>query len=148
MQRADFLVKENEKDDRTGSLLLGTVKINREPIQDERYPHVQEAQNPVPAEKLDYFTGIAWCQALLFGSWIEASGKIMKIQKERGKDACKTSSLFVDVHDDVFTNLFKSQLFASNLGKMINGSMLMVKNWQNLLRSFSLDSTSCQGKNR
>src|SRR5574337_1398551 len=131
MQRIDFLIKENKKDIKNG--FLETINLKHETIQVKpEAPSVQENQQLAVPNNLEFFTGFAWCQSLLFKSWIEASDRLEKIRAERVDDATEISSLYVDVHEEVFTNLFKSQLYASSLGRMINASMLIMKNWQNL----------------
>ncbi|MDE1828789.1 MAG: hypothetical protein KGI25_00550 [Thaumarchaeota archaeon] len=149
MQRIDFLVKESKKDLRTDSFRLEKVEINHEPIQIKKEEsRRQENQQPAVSDNLEFFTGFAWCQVLIFKSWIEASDKLVKMQAEKGDGAIEMSSLYVDVHEEIFTNLFKSRLYASNLGRMINASMLMMKNWQNLTYSSSSDNTNNSNKNK
>ncbi|MDE1764808.1 MAG: hypothetical protein KGI27_00900 [Thaumarchaeota archaeon] len=149
MQRIDFLLKENKKDQRTDSFKLETAKINRKQIQAKPEKlHTQENQQISVSNDLEFVTGLAWCQALLFKSWIEAFDKLIKTREEKRGDALEISSLYVDIHEEVFTNLFKSQLYTSNLGRMINASMLMMKNWQNHASSSSSDNAGCLNKNK
>ncbi len=131
MQRIDFLVKGNEKDTRTDSL-IEKMEERQAPLLSESHESlVKKGQKTVLLDKFDFFTGFAWCQALIFKSWLEASDKLVRLQSEMVEKK-EISSLYVDVHEEVFTNLFKSQLYASSLGRMINASMLILKNWQTL----------------
>lgn len=149
MQRIDFLLKENKKDFKVDSLRPEAIKIKHEQAQSKpEEKGMQENTPDVVAGKFEFFTGLAWCQTLLYKSWIEASDKLVKLRAERVDDTAEISSLYVDVHEDVFTNLFKSQLYASNLGKMINASMLMMKNWQNPTSSSNSDNARCLNKNK
>ena len=132
MQRADLLTGENKKDEKLDSQVLGIGTgeqyVNGEP--QGSFPKEGYGEQ-VFSGRLDFFAGVAWCQALIFRSWIEASDKLMKLQsgKVSGREI---PTLYVDVHEEVFTTLFKSQSYASNLGRAINASMVMLKNWKNL----------------
>lgn len=88
------------------------------------------------ANGMDFFMGFTYCQTLLCKSWLEASSKLAKkIQAE--KENSEIPSAYVEVHEEVFTNLFKSPEYASNLGRMINASMTMMKNWKILAQNSS-----------
>lgn len=143
MQRADFLIKDNKEEKMADTSLPETAELNNWSAKTGQDLHAREDQQ---SGRPEFFTGLVWCQALLIKSWIDAYGRMTRMQKEG--DYEEISSLYVDVHEDVFTELFKSQLYASNLGRMINGSMLMMKSWKGLLRSSSLGSTSYQGRNK
>jgi hypothetical protein len=151
MQRVDFLNKENEKDIRIRSFETEVSQKKHEPIQTKSKEDLveQENQQVVTANRLEFYTRFACCQVLLFKSWIEASDKLIKkIQTEKkNQKSSEISSLYVDIHEEVFTGLFKSPEYASNLGRMINASMLMIKNYNNIF-SHNPDSDNVYYPNR
>lgn len=149
MQRVDFLNKENEKDIRIQSFETEVSQKKHEPIQtkSEENSMGQENQQVVVSDRLEFFTRLTCCQALLFKSWVEASDKLIKkiqIEKENRKSS-DIPSLYIDIHEEIFTNLFKSPEYASNFGRMINASMSIMKNC-NILGSHS-DEISDLNKN-
>jgi hypothetical protein len=88
------------------------------------------------ASSVEFFRSFVYCQTLLCKSWLEASDKLTKkVQIE--KENLDISSAYVDVHEEIFTTLFKSPEYASNLGRMINASMVMMKNWKILAQNSS-----------
>ncbi len=137
MQRAEYLNNDNEKDIRVKSFKTELSQKIREPIQTKLKKDSSEQESQIMTSRLEFFTGYACCQALIFKSWVEASDKLIKkIQTEKGnQENLGIPSLYVDIHEDVFTNLFKSSEYASNLGRMINASMLIMKNWQILAKN-------------
>lgn len=93
---------------------------------------VQEQNSlKVIASSMEFFRSFTYCQTLLWKSWLEASDKLTK-QIRIGGENSEISSVYVDIHEEIFTNLFKSPEYASNLGRMINASMIMMKNWKTL----------------
>lgn len=92
---------------------------------------VMQEQNSskVIASSMEFFRSFAYCQTLLWKSWLEASDKLTK-KIRIGEENSEISSVYVDIHEEIFTNLFKSPEYASNLGRMINASMIMMKNWK------------------
>lgn len=144
MQRVDFVNKENEEDIRIGSFETRISQENYEPIQTKLEKNLAEQENQLvgTADRLEFFTRFTCCQALLFKSWVEASDKLMKkIQEEKeNQKSSEIPSLYVDIHEEVFTNLFKSPEYASNLGGMINASMWMMKNYNIFARNPDSDN--------
>ncbi|MGI0065298.1 MAG: poly(R)-hydroxyalkanoic acid synthase subunit PhaE, partial [Nitrosotalea sp.] len=120
------------KDIRIQSFETEISQKKHEPIQtkSEENSTKQENQQAVMSDRLEFFTRLTCCQALLFKSWVEASNKLIKkIQIEKGnRKSPDIPSLYINIHEEVFTNLFKSPEYASNLGKMINASMSIMKN--------------------
>lgn len=88
------------------------------------------------ASSMEFFMSFAYCQTLLCKSWLEASDKLTK-EVRAEKEHSEIPSAYVDVHEEIFTNLFKSPEYASNLGRMINASMMMMKNWKILAQNSS-----------
>ena len=132
MQRVDFLNKDNEKDIEIKSLRSRYHK-NHESIQTQLEENLDEheKQSPLVRDRLEFFTSFTCCQAMIFKSWIEAYDKLIKkIQVEKESERSDIPLLYVDIHEEIFSNLFKSTEYASNLGRMINSSMLMMKRWQ------------------
>ncbi len=143
MQRVDFLNKENEKDLKIQTNETKTLQKKYEFVQtkSEKEPIEQKEQQLVTSDKLEFCTRFAYCQVLLFKSWVEASDKLMKkVQAEKmDQRNIDIQSLYVDIHEEIFTNLFKSPEYASNLGRMVNASMNMIKNYNILVNNFNSD---------
>lgn len=80
--------------------------------------------------ELEFFTRFTYCQTLLFKSWVEASDQVSK-KLPTVKSGLKNSisTLYIKIYEETFTNLFKSPEYASNLGKMINASMALIRNY-------------------
>ena len=81
----------------------------------------------------EFFTRFTYCQALLFKSWVEASDQVAKKLpdvKRDSKNSKEISTLHIKIYEETFTNLFKSPEYASNLGKMINASMSLIRNYK------------------
>lgn len=90
----------------------------------------------------EFFTRFTYCQALLFKSWIEASDQVTKklsTVKRGSKNSKEISTLYIKIHEEIFTNLFKSPEYASNLGKMINASMSLIRNYKTISEKNNLD---------
>lgn len=130
MQRVDFIAENGNKAD---SCAVGQA-AEPSPAGALRNSSLPEARRQALSGRLEFFTGFAWCQALIFKSWVEASDRLMRSHSEAGQDR-EVSSLYIDIHEEIFTNLFKSQLYASNVGRMVNASMVMLKNWKALSHS-------------
>ena len=132
-QTLNFLKLENKND---GSLDDVHNKVDMESM-----GFVQEQDSlKMISSSMDFFMSFAYCQILLCKSWLEALDKLTKkIQKE--KENSEISSVYVDVHEEIFTNLFKSPEYASNLGRMINASMITMKNWKILAQNSSDSKT-------
>lgn len=143
MQRVDFLNKENEKDVKIQTNETRTLQKKYELAQtkSEEKSIKQKEQQIVTSDKLEFFTRFACCQVLLFKSWVEASDKLMKkVQVEKTDQGnIDIQSLYVDIHEEIFTNLFKSPEYASNLGRMINASMSLIKNYNILVNNLNSD---------
>lgn len=90
----------------------------------------------VIASSMEFFRSFAYCQTLLCKSWLEASDKLTN-KVRVGEENSEISSVYVDIHEEIFTSLFKSPEYASNLGRMINASMIMMKNWKTLAQNIS-----------
>lgn len=128
-QTLDFPKLENKND---YSFDEAHNKVDMESVEDV------QRQNSVKviASSMEFFRSFAYCQTLLCKSWLEASDKLTKKVRAE-KENLEISSAYVDVHEEVFTNLFKSSEYASNLGRMINASMIMMKNWKTLAQNIS-----------
>jgi hypothetical protein len=139
----DFLNKENEKNIEIQTNDTRTLQKKYEFVQtkSEEESVKQKEQQIVTSDRLEFFTRFACCQTLLFKSWVEASDKLMKkVQAEKiDQKNADIQSLYVDIHEEIFTNLFKSPEYASNLGGMINASMVMIKNYNVLVNSLNSD---------
>ncbi|MDE1826951.1 MAG: hypothetical protein KGH99_02820 [Thaumarchaeota archaeon] len=150
MQRVDFLNKDNEKDIRIQSFRTKIPQKKHESIQTQSEENLSEREKQAAvADRSEFFTAFAYCQALIFKSWIEASDKLVKrMQAEKGQESSEIPSLYVDIHEEIFTTLFKSPEYASNLGRMINASMLVMKNWQILSKNNSDSKNDYSNKNK
>lgn len=88
----------------------------------------------------EVFIGISCCQSMLYKTWLDASDQVSsKIQglAETGITQERISSLHIEVCDDVFTSLFKSSEYASNLGRMINSAMNYMVAWKQYQETIS-----------
>lgn len=80
--------------------------------------------------ELEFFTRFTYCQTLLFKSWVEASDQVSKkLPTVKSDSKNSISTLYIKTYEETFTNLFKSPEYASNLGKMINASMVLIRNY-------------------
>ncbi len=97
----------------------------------------------------EFFTRFAYCQALLYKAWVEASDELAnKVPKSMNHHANskETTSLYIDTFEETFTNLFRSPQFVSNLGKLLNSLMEHIKANNDMPRVF-LNSLSEIQKN-
>ena len=90
----------------------------------------QNAIDATTTNGFEFFTRFAYCQALLYKAWVEASDELAnKVPKSMNRHANskEATSLYIDTFEETFTNLFRSPQFVSNLGKLLNCFMEHIK---------------------
>lgn len=79
----------------------------------------------------EFFTRLAYCQALLYKSWVETADElasnVAKSANPSNNNSKELTSLYIDAFEEKFTDLFRSPEFASNLGKLLNCLMVCIK---------------------
>lgn len=108
-----------------------TIPTNDKKTDIDSETHHQQNSTPMMEPGLEFFTRFTYCQTLLFKSWIEASDQVAKklpSVKRDSKNSKEIYALYIKTYEETFTNLFKSPEYASNLGKMINASMVLIRN--------------------
>lgn len=151
MQRVDFQNKDNKKNIGIQSFRTKISQKKHESIQTQSEENLSEHEKQAAvADRSEFFTAFAYCQALIFKSWIEASDKLIKkIQaKKEDRESSEIPSLYIDIHEEIFTTLFKSSEYAANLGRLINSSMLIMKNWQILSKNSPDSKKDYSNKNK
>ncbi len=96
--------------------------------------------DPVTTNVFELFTRFAYCQALLYKAWVEASDKVASEMTRVGEQISTNSnisSLYIDTFEDAFTNLFRSPEFALNAGKLLNSLMEYTKNRSDISKILS-----------
>jgi hypothetical protein len=92
--------------------------------------HFKQNSTIMTKPEVEFLTRFTYCQAMLFKSWVEASDQIAKKLPTIKKDSKNSiPALYIKICEETFTSLFKSSEYASNLGKMINASMSLIRNY-------------------
>lgn len=85
----------------------------------------------------ELFSRFAYHQMLLYKAYIEASekaaGKIGKI----ARNDSNVNSLYIDIFEETFTNMFKSNEYSANLGKLMNSLMKWIRYSNSTLRKIA-----------
>jgi len=145
--------KNNSKSHKTLNLLSNTDDKNIEKLIFTSGLDGHASVDVATANGFELFTRFAYCQALLYKAWVEASDELAsKVTKSIDLDhnnSKELTSLYIDTFEKVFTNLFKSPEFASNLGKLLNSLMECIKEKDNVSKIFlSLPKIPENPKNR
>ena len=125
-QTLEFPKLENMDDFKPTKTIVDNKKIDR----DSETQH-QKNSTTMMEPGLEFFTRFTYGQALLFKSWVEASDQVAKklpAVKRDSKNSKEIYTLYIKTYEETFTNLFKSPEYASNLGKMIDASMALIRN--------------------
>lgn len=91
------------------------------------------------ANGFEFFTRLVYCQALLYKTWAETSDELAQMTKSidpNPHDSKKRTSLYINIFEEKFTNLFRSPEFASNMGKLLNSLLECIKEKDNISRIF------------
>jgi hypothetical protein len=107
--------------------------------------------DPATSNGFELFTRFAYCQALLYKAWVEASDKVANEMTRVGEQDNKDSnviSLYVDTFEDVFTNLFRSPEFSLNASKLLNSLMEYSKNGDDIAKILGSYKMTEISKNR
>lgn len=96
----------------------------------------------VTANGFEFFTRFAYCQALLYKAWVEASDRLASkmtesTNHERNNNSKEElTSLYIDTFEEIYTDLLRSPEFASSLGKLLNSLMGCIKETDNVSGTF------------
>ena len=92
------------------------------------------------ANGFELFTRFTYCEALLYKAWVEASDTLAdKVTKSINRDLNNSkdhTSLYIDTFEETFTDLFRSPEFASNLSKLLDSLMEIIKEKDNISEIF------------
>lgn len=153
-QSADLLnIREqnNSESHRTSNILPETTDKSIAELQKVLALYLNEHNNidTTTANGLEFFTRFAYCQALLYKAWVEASDSLAnKLTKSSNpnNDSNELTSLYIDTFEETFTSLFRSPQFAWNMGKLLNSLIEHIKTNSDV-SEIVLDSlTKIQGK--
>ncbi len=88
----------------------------------------------------ELLTRFAYCQALLYKAWVEASdklaGKVTESVNHDLNNSKELASLYIDTFEETFTDLFRSPEFASNLARLLNSLTECIKQKDNISEIF------------